>query len=107
MTGQEAYEIWRAAVPDFVCNVPGGPWDELSKAARAGFDAIAAQQPQPAPAVLERKLAITLNALQRIDRTRRTVVDQGALWDIAQQAIDQVTEVDSKLMPAPELGDDL
>lgn len=48
MTGQEAYEAWRAAVPEFVCNVPGGPWDELSKAVRAGFDAIAARQ-QPAP----------------------------------------------------------
>lgn len=47
MTGQEAYEAWRAAVPEFVCNVPGGPWDELSKAVRAGFDAIAAQQSAP------------------------------------------------------------
>lgn len=46
MTGQEVYEVWRAAVPDFVCNVPGGPWDELSKAVQAGFDAIAAQ-PEP------------------------------------------------------------
>lgn len=47
--GHAVYETWRAAVPEFVCNVPGGPWDELSPAVRAGFDAIAAQQPHPAP----------------------------------------------------------
>jgi hypothetical protein len=47
--GQAAYEAFRSAVPDWVCNVPAGPWDELSPAVQAGFDAIAAQEPQPAP----------------------------------------------------------
>lgn len=41
--GQAAYETWRAAVPDFVCNVPVGPWDELSPHVRAGFNAITAR----------------------------------------------------------------
>jgi hypothetical protein len=48
-TGQAAYEAWRAAVPDYVCNVPAGPWEDLPKTIRAGFDAIAAQQPEPGP----------------------------------------------------------
>jgi hypothetical protein len=47
--GQAAYEAFRSAVPDWVCNVPAGPWDELSPAIRAGFDAIAAQEPHAAP----------------------------------------------------------
>jgi hypothetical protein len=38
------YEVWRAAVPDFVCNVPGGEWEELPETIRAGFDAIAARE---------------------------------------------------------------
>jgi hypothetical protein len=51
--GQAAYETWRAAVPEFVCNVPAGPWDELSPAIRAGFDAIAAQESHASPEVAE------------------------------------------------------
>jgi hypothetical protein len=46
--GQAAYEAFRSAVPDWVCNVPAGPWDELSPAIQAGFDAIAAQEPSAA-----------------------------------------------------------
>jgi hypothetical protein len=46
--GQAAYEAFRSAVPDWVCNVPAGPWDELSPAVQAGFDAIAAQEPHAA-----------------------------------------------------------
>lgn len=46
--GRAAYEAFRSAVPDWVCNVPAGPWDELSPAIRAGFDAIAAQEPNAA-----------------------------------------------------------
>lgn len=49
MTGMEPgraeYEAWRAAVPAIVCNVPGGPWDELSPGVRAGFAAIAGAAP--------------------------------------------------------------
>jgi hypothetical protein len=45
MSGQEAYETWRAAVPEYVCNVPAGKWDDLPPTIRAGFDAIAAQEP--------------------------------------------------------------
>jgi hypothetical protein len=42
-SGQAVYETWRAATPDWVCNVPGGPWEGLPETVRAGFDAIAAQ----------------------------------------------------------------
>jgi|GEM_PF-1709655 len=42
-SGQAVYEIWRAAIPDWVCNVPGGPWEGLPETVRAGFNAIAAQ----------------------------------------------------------------
>lgn len=40
--GKAVYELWRAAVPDVVCNVPGGPWEDLPVTVQAGFDAVAA-----------------------------------------------------------------
>lgn len=46
--GKAAYEVWRAAVPDVVCNVPGGAWEDLPVTVQAGFNAIAAQDaPEP------------------------------------------------------------
>lgn len=48
-SGRAAYEVWRAAVPDYVCNVPAGPWEELPETIQAGFNAVAVQEPQPAP----------------------------------------------------------
>jgi hypothetical protein len=65
--GQAAYEAFRSAVPDRVCNVPAGPWDELSPAIRAGFDAIAAQGPHAAEALDERPvIGIAVRALRMI-----------------------------------------
>jgi len=43
--GQAEYEIWRAAIPDWVCNVPGGDWADLPDAVKAGFAALAARDP--------------------------------------------------------------
>jgi hypothetical protein len=51
LSGQAVYEIWRAAVPDWVCNVPGGRWEDLPDSVRGGFDAVAAQQ-QPSDAAI-------------------------------------------------------
>jgi hypothetical protein len=48
-SGQAVYEVWRAAIPDFVCNVPAGKWEDLPETVRAGFDAVAAQEPHEAP----------------------------------------------------------
>jgi hypothetical protein len=47
--GQAAYEVWRAAVPEIVCNVPAGKWEDLPETIRAGFDAIVAREPHAAP----------------------------------------------------------
>lgn len=85
------------------------PWDEIP-ANNAGLmvatverllerGVIAAAAPAATP---DPRLAIALNALQRIDRTRRTVVDQAALWDIAQEAIDKITEIDLAAPAAPQ-----
>jgi len=82
----------------------GACWEAAYQAAREHWTRQPAPEAEPAPE-MERKLSVALNALQRIDRTRRTVVDQAALWDIAQEAIDQVTDVDGQLtQPAPELA---
>jgi hypothetical protein len=43
--GKAVYEAWRAAVPDLVCNVPGGPWEDLPETVQAGFNALAAREP--------------------------------------------------------------
>jgi len=44
-SGRAVYEAWRGAIPDYLCNVPGGDWEDLPPAVRAAFDAIAAQEP--------------------------------------------------------------
>ena len=44
MTGEEAWEAYRAAIPEWVCNVPAGPYAELSPALRQGFEAIASRE---------------------------------------------------------------
>lgn len=45
--GQAEYEAFRGAIPDWVCNVPGGKWEDLPETVRNGFAAIAAQEPTP------------------------------------------------------------
>jgi len=47
-SGRAAYETWRAAVPEIVCNVPAGRWEDLPETVRAGFDAIAVEEPHAA-----------------------------------------------------------
>jgi len=47
--GQAEYETWRAAIPDWVCNVPGGEWEDLPDTVKSGFAALAAREPQSAP----------------------------------------------------------
>jgi hypothetical protein len=41
--GRAAYETWRAAVPEIVCNVPAGKWEDLPETVQAGFNAVAAR----------------------------------------------------------------
>lgn len=56
-SGRAAYEVWRAAVPDYVCNVPAGPWEDLPETIQAGFNAIAAQERPAASEPLARPTA--------------------------------------------------
>jgi hypothetical protein len=66
--GQAVYEVWRAAVPEIVCNVPAGKWEDLPGTVRGGFDAIAAQQPQPAPGDVREQLDAMKTVLQETSR---------------------------------------
>jgi hypothetical protein len=52
-TGRAVYEVWRAAIPNWVCNVPGGEWEDLAEPVQAGFAAIAAREPGAADDLAE------------------------------------------------------
>lgn len=67
--GQAEYETWRDAVPDYVCNVPAGPWDELPPTIQAGFAALAAREPRAASASQVRRHAVQARAADDADGT--------------------------------------
>ena len=101
--GQALYEVWRAAVPDYVCNVPAGPWGDLPETIQAGFSAVAAQEPKAAPAV-------TVEALTRaLAECQILVIVDGMVerrtparpYDLAVQLL---TAIDMRLTDDPPLG---
>ena len=73
MNGKTAYETWRAAVPEIVCNAPAGKWEDLPEPIRAGFDAIAAQESQPAPDFA------ALDALEKVVSSHERVMYAAAI----------------------------
>lgn len=105
--GRTQYEVFRAAVPDYVCNVPAGPWEELPPTIQAGFAALAAQEQQPAPrlAVVQEALAVAFGTLQMV-----ALGTDDAVGAQARKAVALVKEILSgdvavpAAKPAPELA---